>query len=218
MNPEELIEAANDLRWLLSHGYPKEASLTLVGNKFALPKPLREVLRRGVLPQEVADSRKAKRVGPSALRGNRVGLDGHNVLITLSSALRGEVVLLADDGFIRDIAGVSASFKVDENGQRAIKLILETLKELQVEEVLFLLDAPMSHSRELAKRIKEELKNIGLEGSCEALINPEKVLEEFEGIVCTADGHLIDKAKRVFDLAGHIILEKKLCSVINLKA
>jgi len=218
MNQETLIEAANDLRWLLSRGYPKEASLTLVGNKFGLPKPLREVLRRGVLPQEVVNSRKAKRVESSALRGNRVGLDGHNVLITLSSALKGEVVLLADDGFIRDIAGGSASFKVDEKGERAIKLILDTLKELQVKEVLFLLDAPMSHSRELAKRLNEELQNLGVKGYCEALTNPEKVLEEFDGIVCTADGHLIEKVKRVFDLAGHIIVEKKLCSVINLKA
>jgi hypothetical protein len=218
MNQEALIEAASDLRWLLSRGYPKEASLTLVGNKFGLPKPLREVLKRGVLPPEVAESRKSKRVEPLALKGERVGLDGHNVLITLSSALKGEVVLLGDDGFIRDIAGVSSSFKVDENGERAIKLILDTLKELQVKEVLFLLDAPMSHSRELAKRLNEEFRNLGLKGYCEALINPEKILEEFDGIVCTADGHLIDRTKRVFDLAGYIILGRRLCPIINLKA
>ena len=215
--PAELLQAAEDLRWLLSRGYPRDASITLVGNRYGLPKPLREILKRGVMSPEVAESRRMKAVDPSAIRGERLALDGHNVLITLRSALRGETVLWGDDGFLRDIAGVSAGFKMDEYSRRALELTLQDLLDLRPSEVLFLLDAPMSRSRELARAISAELQKRGLKGRGEAVPVPERILKGFEGIVCSGDGDVIDNARRVFDLAGHIVRQRGICQVLRLK-
>ncbi|RLA79768.1 MAG: DUF434 domain-containing protein, partial [Deltaproteobacteria bacterium] len=104
---DALFQAAEDLRWLLGRGYPRDPALTLVGNRYGLEAKWREVLKRGVLPPEVASRRRSKLLPPEALEGEEVALDGHNVLITLRSALRGETVLLADDGLVRDTAGLS---------------------------------------------------------------------------------------------------------------
>lgn len=210
-----LMEAAQDLRWLLSRGYPKEASLTLVGNRFELDKELREVLKRAILPPQVAQKRKQKVLNPRDLRGEKVAVDGHNVLITLQTALRGGFVFFCDDGFLRDIAGVSRSFVFNGECERALDLVLETLAELKPQEVMFFLDAPLSKSRELAQKINLLFGPYGIRGRSEVLSVPEKVLCQFEGVICTADGHLLDLAEKVFDLVGHIVRTRLKWNVMS---
>ncbi len=214
----KLMEAAQDLRWLLSRGYPKEASLSLVGNKFGLEKKLREVLKRAILPPQVAQKRREKALAPNALKGQKVAVDGHNVLITLQTALKGGFVFFCDDGFLRDISGVSRSFVPDGECTRALDLVLETLAELQPEEVMFFLDAPLSKSRELAQNINLLFGPYGIKGRAEVLSFPERALCQFEGVICTADGHLLDLAERAFDLAGHIVRAKLKCSVLSFES
>lgn len=215
--PEGLLEAARDLRWLLDRGYPRDASLALVGNRYGLTKAWREVLKRGVLPTEVARRRRGKVVPPGALKGERVAVDGHNVLITLKSALEGKVVLLADDGFLRDTAGVSRAFAPDPVTSRALDLVLQGLLSLGPREVLFLLDAPMSRSGELASEVRRRMERLGLRGEARAERVPERVLWAFDGVVCSADGDVIDKVEKAFDLAGYIVREEGLCDVLRLK-
>lgn len=210
-----LMEAAQDLRWLLSRGYPKEASLTLVGNRFELDKEMREVLKRAVLPPQVAQKRKQKALDPRSLKEEKVAVDGHNVLITLQTALKGGFVFFCDDGFLRDIAGVSRSFVFNGECERALDLVLETLAELKPKEVLFFLDAPLSKSRELANKINLLFGPYGIKGRSEVLSVPEKALCQFEGVICTADGHLLDLVEKAFDLAGHIVKAKLRCSVLS---
>ena len=55
-----LLQAAADFRYLLNRGYPREASLTLVGNRYDLPREARQILHRGVFADEVAQARRAK--------------------------------------------------------------------------------------------------------------------------------------------------------------
>lgn len=215
--PEGLLMAAEDLRWLLNRGYPREASLALVGNRYGLSKPWREVLRRGVIPEEVAKARRAKTVPPEALKGERVALDGHNVLITLRTALQGGIVLLGDDGFLRDTAGLSRSFSLDPLTLQALDLVLEALLRLSPREVLLLLDAPMSKSKELAKEASSRMAARGLRGEGRAERIPEQTLYAFEGVVCSSDGDVIDKVQKAFDLAGYIVEEQGLCDVLKLK-
>lgn len=210
-----LMEAAQDLRWLLSRGYPKEASLTLVGNRFELDKELREVLKRAVLPPQVAQKRKGKVLDPKALNGKKVAIDGHNILITLQTALKGGFVFFCDDGFLRDTAGVSRSFVFNGECERALDLVLETLAELKPNEVMFFLDAPLSKSRELAQKINLLFGPYGIRGKSEVLSVPEKALCQFEGVICTADGHLLDLAQKTFDLAGYIVKAKLRWSILS---
>ncbi len=100
-------EAAADFRYLLNRGYPREACLALVGNRYNLPRAARQLLHRGVFAGEVSRSRKKKLRRLADLAGQPLALDGHNVLITLESAIKGRELVAADDGFIRDVAQIS---------------------------------------------------------------------------------------------------------------
>jgi hypothetical protein len=55
-----LLQAAKDFRYLLDRGYPRQASLALVGNHYELDRAARQLLHRGVFAGEVAQARKKK--------------------------------------------------------------------------------------------------------------------------------------------------------------
>ena len=50
------------------------------------------ILRRGVCSESKARERKNKKRGLSQLRGRPLGIDGHNVLITVESALMNKIL------------------------------------------------------------------------------------------------------------------------------
>ncbi len=211
-----LRDAAADLRYLLSRGYPKEASITLVGNRYNLPREGREILRRGVFSPRVASSRKNKLLFPWEVKGRRLAVDGYNVLITVESALKGKVVLLSDDGLMRDISGVSGAHRWGEETERAWEMIVEELKELGPQEVQFYFDSPISRSGLLAKKMEELLREKGVEGGAQAVRIPEREIIPFEGVVVSSDGAIVDQVKEVFDLAGHLIRERIKAPYIDL--
>ena len=79
----ELSQAAADLRYLLSRGYPRKAALGLVGNRYQLDHTARQILHRGVFSPAAARARREKLRLLREVAGRPLGLDGHNVLITL---------------------------------------------------------------------------------------------------------------------------------------
>ena len=214
---EEFWEAAEDLRLLLNRGYPKDASLQLVGNRYNLDRDGRNLLRRGVFPLPRAEERGAKRVSVQDLKGRGLAIDGHNCIITLESALKNKPLLLADDGFIRDIAGVSAGYREAKETQEALGLIMDFLKVAEPEEVRFLLDAPISGSGKLAARIRGMMQEKGIQGDASAVKVPEHIMAAYEGIIASSDTAVIDQAERVFDLAGYLIREKVGTPYIDIK-
>jgi len=204
----DLWKAAEDLRYLLNRGYPRDASLQLAGNRYNLNHDHRHLLRRGVFPDSVAGQRRNKKVSLEEIRGKGLAIDGYNCLITLESALKAKAVLLADDAFIRDISGVSGGYKAAPETEQALGLIIDLLLAGGLAEALFLLDAPISGSGELAVRIRRLMKERGLSGDALAVKVPERMMVEYKGIVATSDTALIDQSEQVFDLAGHLIREK----------
>jgi hypothetical protein len=214
---EEFWEAAEDLRLLLSRGYPKDASLQLVGNRYNLDRDGRHLLRRGVFPHALAEERSAKQVSVRELKGAGLAIDGHNCIITLESALKGKTILLADDGFVRDISGVSGGYKETKETQEALGLIIDLLKVAEPAETRFLLDAPISGSGELAARIRKMMGERGIQGDASAVKVPEHIMAAYEGIIASSDTAVIDQAEQVFDLAGYLIQEKVGTPLIDLR-
>ena len=45
----------------------------------------------------------------------------------------------------------------------------------------------------------------GIMGNAEAVKVPERIMTGWQGIVASSDGAVIDRARQVFDLAGHVI-------------
>ncbi len=142
------------------------------------------------------------------LRGRKLAIDGYNVLITAEAGLAGRPLVSADDGFLRDISGLSANFRKTDLTDRVIGLVLETLREAKPSHSLFLFDAPISKSGLLAREVRERLRREGLPGDALALKVPENVLVGFRGIVATSDTAIIDGSRAVFDLAGYLIKKR----------
>ena len=200
-----LLQAAADFRYLLNRGYPGRPRLALVGNRYALPREARQILHRGVFADEVAQARRAKLKPLSHIAGQPLALDGHNVLITIESALKGRVLVDADDGFIRDIAQLSGAYRDSPATRRALALLADYVSRGRPGPLTVLYDAPMSNSGELARETREIFLTRGLAVTARAVPVPERELLDFVGAVATSDTHLIDAQKVLVDLAGEII-------------
>ncbi|HID97145.1 MAG TPA: DUF434 domain-containing protein [Thermodesulfobacteriaceae bacterium] len=203
-----LGSAARDLRFLLSRGYPRKSAIIFIGNHYQLHQGERDFLYRGVFTPEQCASRRRKKVKVGDLTGERVVIDGHNVLITLESAIRGRPLLLADDGFVRDISRVFRRFRPSERTRAAWRFVERIFLDYPPGHVTVLLDAPLPRSRELAARIRDWMVTAGMHGDAEAVARPETTLLAEDGIKATADSAIIDRSGRVFDMAGHIIMRR----------
>ena len=204
-NFNDLQKAAEDFRYLLNRGYPRKASLELVGNRYQLTFDKRHLLHRGVFSGSDSESRRKKIISMKEVQDKDLAIDGHNVLITVEAGLSGRPLILADDGFVRDISGLSGSFKKTEVTEKAIQLILTFLKKWRPRHTLFLFDAPISKSGILAQELRALLKKEGLPGDALAMKVPEKTLIGFPGVIATSDTAIIDRSEKVIDLAGNII-------------
>jgi len=203
-----LQKAAQDFRYLLNRGYPRRVTLELVGNRYGLTFDERHLLHRGVFSSAASQMRQKKRIFIKEIRGKDLAIDGHNVLITIEAALVGRDLVLADDGFIRDISGLSGSFTKSKVTEIAIESIITFLKKWKPRKTLFLFDAPISMSGKLAEEVRDRLNQANLPGDALAVKVPEKVLIGFPGIIATSDTAIIDPSKKVLDLAGYIITKK----------
>jgi hypothetical protein len=215
---ERLQGAAIDFHYLLNRGYPRKTSLELIGNRYGLSFDQRHILHRGIFSDSDAKARKGKKVSLQRLRNRKVAIDGHNVLITVEAALAGRPLVSSNDGFIRDISGLSGNFRKTKLTDEAIHLVLDVLRKARPLHSLFLFDAPISKSGLLAYEVREQLRKEGLHGDALAIKVPEKVLLEFSGIVATSDTAIIDRSEAVFDLAGSIIKNRiRAGSLVTLK-
>jgi hypothetical protein len=94
-----------------NRGYPREASLALVGNRYDLDRAAGNSCTGGCSPGRWPRPGGSQAAAAGDLAGLPLALDGHNVLITLESALKGRALVAADDGFMRDVAQLSRAYR-----------------------------------------------------------------------------------------------------------
>ena len=218
LKSKDLQKGAEDFRYLLNHGYPRKASLELVGNRYGLTADQRHLLHRGVFSSIDSETRREKNISIKEVQNKDLAIDGHNVLITIEAGLSGRPLILGDDGFIRDISGLSGSFKKTKTTEKVIQFIINAIKEIKPQQTLFLFDAPISMSGILAQEVRNQLKKKNLPGDAMAVKVPEKILIGFPGVIATSDTAIIDQSKKVLDLAGYILGKKtKLESLVQLR-
>jgi hypothetical protein len=218
LKSQDLQETAEDFRYLLNRRYPRRAALELVGNRYQLTADERHLLHRGVFAERDAGLRRSKKISMEEARNKELAIDGYNVVITVESGLSGRPLVLGDDGFIRDISGLSKNFKKSKVTEEALQLIFDTLKNFKPRRTLFLFDAPISKSGKLAQEIRDRLKRENLPGDAQAVKVPEKTLIGFAGVVATSDTAIVDQSHQVVDLAGDILSKEiKLHSLIRWK-
>jgi hypothetical protein len=182
----------------------------LVGNRYELTFDERHLLHRGIFSDADSESRQKKRISIGRIRNRDLAIDGYNVIITIEAGLSGRPLILGDDGFIRDISGLSGNFRKTERTEEALQWVLDALKKATPRQSLFLFDAPISNSGKLAQEVRTRLKRDDLSGDAKAVKVPEKILIGFPGVIATSDTAIIDQSRKVLDLAGYII-RQHLC-------
>lgn len=213
----KLKEAGKDLFYLLNKGYPKQNSLDLVGNRYNLNSDERHILHRAIFSRKESRIRKERLISPSEIKDEILGIDGHNVLITIESTIKGKPVIFCKDGLIRDISGVSKKYRISKSTLKALNLIFEILVNYRPKKILFYFDSPISKSGQLSQLVREKIKEFKLVGDAFAVKVPEKFLLNLP-IVSTSDYAIVDRVKNVFDLAGFTVRKKlKKANLLNLR-
>ena len=216
LKSKNLQEASEDFRYLLNRAYSRKAALELVGNRYQLTSDQRHLLHRGVFSDTDSKGRQKKKISPNQIRGYDLVIDGHNVLITIEAGLSCRPLVLGDDGFLRDISGLSGNFQKTARTAEALQLLLDLLKRVKPRQTLFLFDSPISRSGELALEVRVRMQKENLPGDAMAVMVPEKILIGFPGTVATSDTAIIDRSHKVVDLAGYVLSkQKKLKSLIR---
>ena len=200
--------ALADYRELLERGYPERSLLELVGNRYALSRDQRVVLTRGVCRRTQARSRRRKlrRLG----RGQRLRVDGFNVLFTLSSYLLGKSLFIGTDGYLRDAAEDHGKARGADLVDKTVTLMLQTVLDAGVRSLDLYLDAPVSHSGETARLLRERMEQKGIPGDVVVAQSADYRLKEAaDGVLATSDSAVIDAtALGVVDLARAALVRR----------
>lgn len=196
--------AAADIRYLLDRGYSQKSAVGFVCSHYRLDVKVRYLLSRTVLSCKVSEKREAKFLPCDKIEGNSIVIDGYNIIIGMESSLE-KKAYLCDDGVIRDVKGAFRSYKVSSNTERVVGLILKFLKEMKPENVVFLLDAQISRSGMLSKRLREKSGDAGLKIDARTSKHVDYDLKHCMGIVATSDGVIIDEAEKVVNFLRCVV-------------
>ena len=202
---KKLTRATDDLCFLRSRGYAHKASLELVGNRYKLRERQRKALQRCVASDQEIEDRFAKQIAPSDMAGETLWIDGYNVLLTIEAALSGGLLLRARDGLTRDLAALSRHYRKVGVTQPALEAIGRSLEALGVTHTRWLLDRPISNSARLANLIRKVGEQNGWSFVAELVANPDRQLIDTHHIVATADSGILDRCRRFFNLARHVV-------------
>ena len=213
----DLRLAMADYALLLTKGYAQKSSLKLVGDKFALTQRQRLALMRSACSDEQVASRTRRRIPIEAIAGQRIALDGYNVLITIEAAMSGGVIFKGRDGCYRDLASIHGTYRKVTETIPAVELIGRFLQEIGVAGAVWLLDKPVSNSGRLKTLIGELARKNNWPWEIELVLSPDAALIKGDMIVATSDSAVLDACKRWLNLATEIITEKlPSATVINL--
>lgn len=203
---QDFIEAARDYRMLLDKGYPVDASLKLVGDRWRLSHLSRMMLYRGILSTEASTQNAAKLVSLPP-EGASMAIDGYNILFTLTNYLHGHPMFIATDGLLRDVGGAHGRIADHRGFERMARLLLQELARLRLGSITIFLDAPVSSSGNQAGYLRSQAAGLGLGIEVRLENATDHFLAAWQGdILCTADSAIVSRTgARVFDLARHVL-------------
>ncbi len=200
-----LREATSHLCWLLDRGYAERSALQLVGDRFRLVRRQRDAVRRSACSSEELLRRHERLVVPADVAGQRVVIDGFNVLITVESALGGGVLLVARDGCVRDLANLRGTWRRVAETRRAIELVGETLAPVAPSEIHWYLDQRVSNSGRLRGILDEVAHERGYPWQAHLMTGVDAELRRFDGIVASADSGVLGGCGRWVNLARIVV-------------
>jgi len=213
---KKLRTAQEEIIWLLDRGYKISSIIELVGGRYQFSARQRLALQRASCSSQQKEQRLRKLIPYNEVEGKYLHIDGFNLIITLEVALSGSILILGNDGCLRDMAGLRGTYRLIDKTEAALELIGRKLCALKVKGARFLLDAPVSNSGRLKSRILEHAENWAIPVEVELATNPDTILSKLEG-VATGDSVILDQCKSWINLSRCIIEnELESTSIIDL--
>lgn len=202
---DTLRAATDDLVWLFNRGYPTNAALKLVGDRYRLVARQRIAVARCACGDDARSRRQQHQVSATELSGRVLWIDGYNVLTSLEAAMSGGVILHARDGCFRDMASMHGSYRKVQETFPALQILGEVLTELDVSSCHWLLDQPVSNSGRLKGLLQATANRHGWQWSATLVPDPDRELIAADHVVASSDSQILDRAHRWFNLARHAI-------------
>lgn len=203
---KKLKKAQDEIQWLLDRGYRFDSVLPFVSNHYLFSARQRLALQRSASSTAKFEKRKTTMLCFETAKDGCIYIDGFNLIITLEVALSGSPVILGRDGVIRDLAGLRGTYRIIDKTDMALNLIGKSLNELSVQAAIFYLDAPVSNSGRLGKKILECSYDWNIPVDVEIVPNADVVLSKMNRIV-TSDAIILDSCAGWFNLGRKIIEE-----------
>lgn len=199
-----LRAAAAEIAYLVSRGYPLEPALNFIGGHHQLETRQRLALRRTACSDSHRALRAARILPPALAAQGPLHIDGFNLIITLEVALSGGILLRGTDGALRDLAGLSGSYRPVEETEEALRLLGQALHALGVPAVRLLLDAPVSNSGRLRSRVLEHAATWSM--PVEVTLHPD-VDRELIGLpgVVSSDSAVLDACASWLNLGAWLV-------------
>ncbi|MGD8317151.1 MAG: DUF434 domain-containing protein [Myxococcales bacterium] len=196
-----LRNAVRDLSWLRTRGYAETSALKLVGDRYQLKKRQRVAVGRCACSDTAKKMRASRSCEPEEIADQLLLIDGLNVITTIEVALSGGVLLLGRDECMRDMASFHGNYRLVQETEQAIHMLLELLTWLRPSRARIYIDRPISNSGRLAGMIRVAAESMAMDLEAITANNVDETLIGSDGIVATADSAILDRCQAWLNLA-----------------
>jgi hypothetical protein len=196
-----LQSAVTDLSWLRTRGYAETSASKLVGDRYQLRGRQRVAMGRCACSDSAKALRESTRCEPETMTARPLVIDGLNVITTIEVALAGGVLLLCRDSCMRDMASFHGSYRLVQETERAVAILLEVVESMGPSEVVVYIDRPVSNSGRLAEIVRRtaDAKELRLQAMTADRV--DETLKESSAVVASADSAILDECSGWLNLA-----------------
>ena len=198
---EKLRVASRHVLYLINEGYDLKQASTFVGNHFLLSERQRLAVMRSLATAEQLAMRKAKLLTAAEAAGRDVWIDGFNTVITLEVLKCDSILFSCMDGTVRDLASLRGTYRIIPETEGAVRLLFDSLEEMEIHSATVLLDQPVSNSG----RLKALIAGLAVEYPFDLDIQIQKDVDrdlyEKENVI-SSDSIILDRCLSWINLAA----------------
>ncbi len=198
---EKMRAASHHIEYLINEGYELKQASTFVGNHFLLSERQRLAIMRSIATADQLSSRSRKMLPPAMLTGKEIWIDGFNTIITLEVMLSDSLLFACMDGTVRDLASLRGTYRIIPETEGAVRLLFDTLKDLQPGTVHILLDEPVSNSGRLKMLLADIAEAYPLDLDILILRDVDRTLYDKENVI-TSDSIILDHCRSWINLTA----------------
>ena len=198
---EKLRVASRHVLYLINEGYDLKQASTFVGNHFLLSERQRLAVMRSLATAEQLAMRKAKLLTAAEAAGRDVWIDGFNTVITLEVLKCDSILFSCMDGTVRDLASLRGTYRIIPETESAVRLLFDSLAEMEIHSATVLLDQPVSNSGRLKALIAELAVEYPFALDIQIQKDVDRELYEKENVI-SSDSIILDRCLSWINLAA----------------